>query len=217
MNFRKSNIKILISTVLMSCAAFGCLIMAENKIINSSGKKEVIIASKDIKQGTAIDKSSLKKVEYYRECVNSDSVTNMEYMGNKYALENIYKGEVISKKRISDKNDDLKPFLKENEKEISIPLSKFNNDTFIGTLREGDIVDIVHTSVVNEKAEDEVEAKGLKVIGAVDSQGRFLKEQDKNILAASLVFLGSDEEFIKISKDFSIGYFTIARCSKVKK
>ncbi|MCR3761444.1 Flp pilus assembly protein CpaB [Clostridium felsineum] len=217
MKVKKFNIRILISTVFIGCAAFSFLIIIENKILSSTLKKEVIIASKDIKQGTKLSDYNTKKSSSYAEGISSNSVISMEEIKNKYAIGDIYKGEVLNRQRISDKSDNIEVFLRENEKEVSIPLAKFNNDAFAGTMREGDTVDIIHTNIVNEEAVTDTIAKKTKVIGAVDSEGKLLKKQDKNILAASVIFSVSEEEAVKIAKESASGYFTIDKSSILKR
>ena len=52
----------------------------------------------------------------------------------------------------------------------------------------------------------------VRVLGAVDSQGKFLEPNDKNVLAAAVMFAGDEDTFVKTFKQSSSGYFKIAKC-----
>ena len=209
--------KVLVSTSLIACVLFSGLIYIEDKAMNKLPKTEVLVATKNINQGTVIKESDFKKIEYSSSNVTDNDIKNFGDIKNKYALTNLYKGEALNKNRIANKNDNSKVFLEKNKKEISIPINKVNNDAFAGTLRRGDAIDITHTSVLqDENTSTEIDIKKAKVIGAVDAQGKFLDDNDKNVLAASIMIEGSQDDFMKISKDLSNGYFTIAKSSILK-
>ncbi|URZ15430.1 Flp pilus assembly protein CpaB [Clostridium felsineum] len=216
MHFR---VKTLIGTVFIATALFGTLIYIEDKAVNKIPKTEVLVATKDINQGNLIKESDFKKVQYSSSDVNDNDIKNFDDIKDKYALSNLYKGETINKNRIADKDDNSKIFLKKNEKEISIPINKINGDVFAGTLRKGDVVDIAHTVNNNTQGVEnqaQIDGRHVKILGAVDSQGKFLNDNDKNVVAASILIAGSEDEFIKISGHLSSGYFTIAKSSIAK-
>ncbi|PJI06578.1 MULTISPECIES: Flp pilus assembly protein CpaB [Clostridium] len=211
-NFRP---KVLISTTLIAAVLFGGLIYIEDKAVNSVPKQKILVATKDIDQGSKLKESDFVSVDYNLVNVNNNDIKNVSDLRDKYVVEDIYKGEALNKQRIADKNDNSKIFLKKNEKEISIPVSKVNNDAFAGTLRKGDVIDITHTVSQSDNSDNntEFDMKKAEVIGAVDSQGKFLGSNDKNVLASSIMVRGSQDDFIKISKDLSNGYFSIAKSS----
>ncbi|MCR3759372.1 hypothetical protein KYB31_10275 [Clostridium felsineum] len=210
MHFRAKTV---IGTTLIAAALFGTLIFIEDKAINRIPKTAVLVAVKNIDQGTVIKKNDFKEVEYSCNDVNSYDVKKFNDIKNSYATENIYKGEILNKNRVDNKNDNSKIFLEKNQKEISVPLAKCNNDTFVGTLRKGDIIDITHTdNTQGSEIKTEIEGKSIKVIGAVDSEGKILTKDDKS-LASSIMVEGSEENFLKISKDLASGYFSLAKSS----
>lgn len=217
MKFSKIRIRILIGTAVIACALFIFLIVLEKNMTKPLPKEEIMVAAKDIKRGEEIKTSDLKRVECDDKYVNSDMIKSVSGMNSKYALDDIYKGEILNRRKIADKNDNSRIFLKKDEKEISIPVNKINNDAFAGTLRRGDDIDITHTSVSqDENSNTELDMKKAEVIGAVDAEGRFLKDNDKNVLASSIMVRGSQDEFLKISRDLSVGYFSVAKCSLMK-
>ncbi|PJI10084.1 MULTISPECIES: hypothetical protein [Clostridium] len=214
MKFSKIRIKILIGTAVIACALFSTLIILEKNMTKPLPKKEIIAAAKDIECGEEIKNCDLKIIKCDVKYVSSDMIESTSMMKSKYALKDIYKGEILNRRKISDKSDNSRIFLKKDEKEISIPVNKINNDAFAGTLRKGDVIDITHTSVLQgENSTTELDMKKAEVVGAVDSEGRFLESSDKNVLASSIMVRGSQDEFLKISRDLSVGYFSVAKCS----
>ncbi|MFL0251512.1 Flp pilus assembly protein CpaB [Clostridium neuense] len=207
--------RIIITTALLSCAVFAVLIAAEKKIVNSSPKKQIYVAAKDINQGEFLNASDFILEDKAINNITDDMVTSLNGIKSKYATQNIYKEEPLNKNTIADKNDSSKMFLKPGEREFSIPLTKLDNDAFAGTLRRGDIVDITHTSVATQGAPvpiTELTGKRVRVLGAVDLQGKFLEPNDKNVLAAAIMFAGDEDSFVKTSKESSAGAFKIAKC-----
>lgn len=207
--------KLIITTALLSCAIFALLILAERKISNAVPQKKVYVAAKDIKQGEFLKANDFIEEEKPLTKVTEDMVTSLNGIENEYATQNIYKEEPLNKNTIADKNDASKMFLKPGEREFSIPLSKLENDAFAGTLRRGDIVDISHTGVASQGdpvPKTELTGKKVRVLGAVDSEGKFLEPKDKNVLASAIMFAGSEDAFIKTSNEMYSGSFKIAKC-----
>lgn len=207
--------KIIIMTALISCAVFALLITAEKKLVNSSPQKQIYVAAKDIKQGEFLRASDFILEDKLINNVTDDMVKSLDGIKNKYATQNIYKEEPLNKNTIADKNDSSKMFLKPGEREFSIPLAKLDSDAFAGTLRRGDVVDISHTGVTTQgdpKPKTELTGKRVRVLGAVDSQGKFLEPSDKNVLAAAVMFAGNEDAFIKTSNQIFSGTFKIAKC-----
>lgn len=207
--------KILILTTILALITFVILISLEKKLVNANPNIKVIVATKDIKQGEMLKKDYFQQEERSVITVTSDMIKSFDEIDNKYATENIYKEDTLNKKRIADKNDSSKMFLKPNEREFSIPLNKLDGDAFAGTLRLGDIVDIAHTEIasqLNPEPKTEITGKEVRILGAVDAQGKLLEPGDKNVIAASVMFAGTEEDFIKTTNDIHTGSFKIAKC-----
>lgn len=207
--------KIILITALISCAVFVALIAAEKKIINSSPEKQIYVAAKDIKQGEFLRSSDFILEDKPISNITEDMVKSLDGIKDKYATQNIYKEEPLNKNTIADKNDPSKMFLKPGEREFSIPLTKLDNDVFLATLRRGDVVDITHT-YISGKGESvpitEITGTKVRVLGAVNSQGKFLEPNDKNVLAAAIMFAGDQDTFVKTSKQSALGSFKMAKC-----
>lgn len=211
--------KILITTAVLAGVVFALLIGAEKKIANSTPKKQIYVAVRNINQGEFLKASDFKIEDKDLGEATPDMMTSLGNIKNEYAAENIYKEEPINKNIIANKNDSSKMFLKPGEREFSIPLTKLDNDAFAGTLRRGDIVDISHTGVATQgdpTAKTELTGKRVRVLGAVDSQGRFLEPNDKNVLAAAIMFAGTEDAFVKTSNEMYSGSFKIAKCPAYK-
>lgn len=208
--------KIIIMTALISCAVFALLMVAEKKLVNSSPQKQIYVAAKDIKQGEFLNASDFILEDKPVSSITEDMVKSLDRIKNKYATQDIYKEDPLNRNKIADKNDPSKMFLKSGEREFSIPLTKLDNDAFAATLRRGDVVDITHmymeTKGGNSVPITETTGTKVRVLGAVDSQGKFLEPNDKNVLAAAIMFAGNEDDFIKTSKQSSLGSFKIAKC-----
>lgn len=211
--------KIVILTVLIAVLLFACIVFLEKKLVKTTATVNVVVANQDIQEGELLKKSDFSIAKIPETRVTEDMVKSTNNLDNCYSIQNIYKGEELSKNRITDKNDNSKPYLKPGEVEISIPVSKFESDVFVGTLRRDDRVDISHTAQNNSNSSNiqgSIVGKNVRVIGAVNSQGKFLGVNDNNQVAASVIFAGTEEDFLNISKDMASGTFRIAKCAIVK-
>lgn len=195
-------------------------------MVHTNPTTNVLVAKSNIHKGSLLTDSDFKLEEKPITDVTSDMIKSQSQIENKYATQNIYKGDVINSNRLSDKNGTL-PYLASGKVEFSIPLSALNNDTFAGTLRAGDIVELSYTNskgnttASNSSTSSSIDTSSdtsdlpskLKVVGAVDSQGKFLDQGNNSEVAAAIMFTGSQQDFQNISQKISLGMFKIAKCS----
>lgn len=212
--------KTVILTVLMAILLFSITVFAEKKLVKTTATVNVVVANEDIQEGTSLKESDFHTEEKPVTRVTDDMVKSLNGLNGFYSTQNIYKGEDLNKNRIADKDNNSKPYLKSGEVEISIPISKFESDVFVGTLRRDDKVDISHTITKNDSngtdTDGSIVGKKVRVIGAVNSQGKFLGVNDNNQVATSVIFAGTEEDFLDISKDMASGTFRVAKCAIAK-
>lgn len=212
------NKKIIILTGLIAIITFGGVIDVERNLSISNPTTNVLVAKHNIKKGSLLASSDFKMEKRFTSDVTQDMVKSESQIEDKYAIENIYKEDAVNTNRIVSKDDSRNPYLSSNKVEFSIPLTSLNNDTFAGTLRQGDIVEVSYVENKNVNSSDSSSnsssvPKKLEVLGAVDAQGKFLDSSDRNAVASAVMFSGSKQDFESISEKIPDGTFKLAKCS----
>lgn len=202
--FGKIAISLIISIIL-----FVGLLVLESNITSPNGKVEVVKAVNNIKEGTVIDennKDSLFEVVTVDGSLDFETVLRNtdELVGGIIDTE-IKKGEIISSKRLIDKDSVLGKI--ENPVETSVRVTDISQ-VVGGILREGDIIDI---SVVNSTTtENEKVLEGVYVSKAFSSDGT---EVDRNsgmsVLTVNIIVSPEDEA--KLNQAIELGTIRVSK------
>ena len=202
--FGKIAISLIISIIL-----FVGLLVLESNITSPNGKVEVVKAVNNIKEGTVIDennKDSLFEVVTVDGSLDFETVLrNTDELVGRIIDTEIKKGEIISSKRVIDKDSVLGKI--ENPVETSVRVTDISQ-VVGGILREGDIIDI---SVVNSTTtENEKVLEGVYVSKAFSSDGT---EVDRNsgmsVLTVNIIVSPEDEA--KLNQAIELGTIRVSK------
>ena len=202
--FGKIAISLIISIIL-----FVGLLVLESNITSPNGKVEVVKAVNNIKEGTVIDennKDSLFEVVTVDGSLDFETVLrNTDELVGRIIDPEIKKGEIISSKRLIDKDSVLGKI--ENPVETSVRVTDISQ-VVGGILREGDIIDI---SVVNSTTtENERVLEGVYVSKAFSSDGT---EVDRNsgmsVLTVNIIVSPEDEA--KLNQAIELGTIRVSK------
>ena len=202
--FGKIAISLIISIIL-----FVGLLVLESNITSPNGKVEVVKAVNNIKEGTVIDennKDSLFEVVTVDGSLDFETVLrNTDELVGRIINTEIKKGEIISSKRLIDKDSVLGKI--ENPVETSVRVTDISQ-VVGGILREGDIIDI---SVVNSTTtENEKVLEGVYVSKAFSSDGT---EVDRNsgmsVLTVNIIVSPEDEA--KLNQAIELGTIRVSK------
>lgn len=207
------NRKITIMLISFICAVFVfvAIIVLQNKILNPNGKEEVYFAKKNISQNTIITKSNISSY-FNRKLVSKDNLIDSPAIEQyqiiqKYVKNDIIKGEEISTQKLDDVSKRLKPI--QNLREYSL---KFDDISQVvgGTLREGDVIDLILTQNASENSEHktltETELKNVVISKAFTADGkRISRENSDNYTATVLNLYISAEDAHKLDNAISQG------------
>ena len=151
----------------------------------------------DIKEGTLIDDTNVN--EYFKmKDVNSSLVTdstlkNLDGITGKASV-NISKGEIVTTQRFTDTSSEKDKF--ENPVMLTYTVSE---PTYAvgGSIREGDIVDIMETITKDEVKSSKLLVKDAYVLTAWDSSGNVISRDDTTSAAVTFTVYveRSDEEY----------------------
>jgi len=193
-SYYKKNILIIIISIII--AVLSIRIILEYQKVAIKGKEiKYIAAAVDLKPGDIITNDKLKEDSYSGE-VKTNYIINMSDIDGFVVKEKIYKDEAVISERITKEVEDAENM----KKKYSIKL--LPEDAVAGTLREGDKVNVIATSVNSQ-----VESKGdyvlknengepasIKVLNAFDTNGATLS--DNGIAGMYILDLTKEEALI---------------------
>lgn len=179
-------------SLLMAAIIFVLVIALQNKIANPNGKAEVYYSQQYISKNTVINKDNFDKY-FIKKAVNKDNlvedaITNKDELLEIYAVENILKGEQISRKRIDKNSNRLNDI--PNKVEYSIKFSDIS-EVAGGTLREGDVIDLILTENQDNKVITQTELKNIIISKAIAADGSIISKDSKIAASALNLYLSA--------------------------
>lgn len=179
-------------SLLMTAIIFVVVIAIQNKIANPSGKTEVYYSQQYISKNTVINKDNFDKYfikkEVSKDKLVEDAITNKDELIEIYAVENILKGEQVSRKRIEKNSNRLKDI--PNKVEYSIKFSDIS-EVAGGTLREGDVIDLILTENQDNKVITQTELKNVIISKAIAADGSLISRDSKFAASALNLYLSA--------------------------
>jgi Flp pilus assembly protein CpaB len=211
---KNKNILIIsaVATVVLACTIFSL----EKKAVTYKPTKQIYVATKKITPGTYINSSNIKLKDVELSDTSSNDLSSKDDIKKspKIAKSTIYKDERVNKNRIIDDKEPLAKALKLKNDYVEFSINSALLDNYAGTYREGDIVTIDFTpNATNNNPNPKTEniVSKIKVLGAIDSQGKFLSSNDKNSLATGISFEGTKEQMLLVANKQNQGTFKIGR------
>ncbi len=188
----KKKVSLMFLSLLMAAIIFVVVIALQNKIANPSGKAEVYYSQQYISKNTVINKDNFDKYfikkEISKDNLVEDAITNKDELIDVYAVENILKGEQISRKRIEKNSNRLKDI--RNKVEYSIKFSDIS-EVVGGTLREGDVIDLILTENQDNKVITQTELKNVIISKAIAADGSIISRDSKFSSSALNLYLSA--------------------------
>lgn len=210
----KRKFIILISTVVLTITLFSIETYLQRKAVKFTPKTDVVICTTTSKQGKNLSGSSFTLEERPVTDVPSSAIKNLNEIKDKVAISTIYKGEILNKNRITSK-DDPNYFGTSGMGRFSIPMAYIDNPVFAGTLRNGDVISIIHTDTPTAQQpipQTNVQVKQAKVVAAIDNQGKFLQKGD-NVLATEIILEGNQKECVDLTNGQYTGKYKYVQIS----
>lgn len=192
----KNKIMVFVISLIITLTAFMFILYIEKKLLNPNGTTKVyVVKAEKVDKGQVIDDKNFENLftedERRNEQLVPGYIENKEDLLNTTVMENLYKNEVATAKKLERTDDILKDI--ENKREITIKCSDFA-DAAGGTLREGDRVDIFNTSTSNSKVRTEPLLQNVYVYKALSSDGSEIDRKDKNKMATAMKFMVSPRD-----------------------
>lgn len=208
--------KYVVISTLITIFLFVLLVYIEGKITGEDFKTQVLI----VKQNVMIDKFEkldpsmfeLKKVPAF---IATNAVSSFDEINSKYALDELYSGEVLRKEKIGDKNNTPLIEVQPNMRKLAIPINSLA-DGLAGQIGKGTFVDILFTnsptsSEPNIKTETILQK--VKVLGVTDSNGVLLDQSERKQVSAVILAVTPEQAHLLVNKERK-GKFTLIGASE---
>lgn len=189
------KIGVILLSLLAAVVIFLALIGVQNKMIYPNGAELVYCAKKPISKNTEITNKNIS-VYFEKKKVNRDilvegAINSEKSIINMYVTDDILKGEQISCKKldkISDKTKNIK-----NLVEYSIKFSDISQ-VVGGTLREGDIIDIILTETGQDKVITQTKLQNVVIDKAIAADGSIISRDNGSGKSATVLTLDLSAE-----------------------
>lgn len=173
---------------------------------NALDYQEIFIAKDTIKKGDTISEDLIEKQKIPRDIFSSKFVTNKAEVIGQKAIQEILKGEIVSKDKIevtdssSDSHFRFSSYIPYGLRAVSVPVNCYGD---LSLVKVGDKVDIISTyyDEVSSKVEAETILSGKEIILIEDSfRGKSSGEQsasansDENLLLDTVFSNSAQEE-----------------------
>ena len=207
------RINILIFTIILSIILLVTEIIIVRKAVKYEPKRKVVFADINIKAGVIIKEEMLAEKEIATSNIHEQSFKDKREIIGKKSKSEFFKGEMILKGRLYDKEDseDIQVLDKENR----LFTVEFKGDQVNGWwLKEGQYVDIIY--IPSEKAQKDTafngtkglygtkRVKNVRIAAIIDEKGKLVKDKDSDNESTSkyISFEVDDklDEFLAYSK-----------------
>lgn len=186
----KKKVSMMILSLFMAVIIFVIIIVIQGKILNPNGKEAVYCSKQYIDKNTVINKDNFDKYFIKKE-ISKDNlvegvITDKNDLIETFALDNILKGEQVSRKRVDKVSKRLNEI--PNKVEYSIKFSDIS-EVVGGTLREGDIIDLILTENENNKVTTQTEIENVVISKAIATDGSIINRDSNDKYSASTLNL----------------------------
>lgn len=209
---KQSLVKIVISFTIAILVWVGATSF-ESYLLSDKNTTEIIVASKPITEGTVISSKNVE--EYFTEMivntslVTESTITNMEDIKGKACI-TIEQGEIITSNMFRDTSYVNKKF--KDPVEITFSAQDIENSV-VGTLREGDLIDVIvtRTDPATGEIKSEVPYSNIYVIATYDESYTEIESGNKDSQAVYFRIYLEREQETEFATLLNDGHFTIAK------
>lgn len=195
-----NKFKTIIISLIITVVVFISLIAVEKTLVKYTPTVKVVYCIKDIKRKEQLNPDNFILKDVPITSIDINTVKSINEIKDMYAKENIYANEVLNKNRIGSQSEVESYTLNEGEREMAITFENLA-DCVGGTIRKDDRIDIVFTLINNSNpllCTTQSKLQGIRVLGAVDSTGKYIDSFDKNTPAVTLIIAAKPEECLLI-------------------
>lgn len=189
------KIGIIFLSLVGAVVIFLILIGLQNKIIFPHGEAIVYYAKKDIPKNTEITKDNintyLEKKKINNDNLVEGSISSEKEVINRYLTNDILSGEQISSKRIEKISTRVQNI--KNLREYSLKFSDIS-EVVGGTLREGDVIDLILTENYQGRVTTQTELKNVVIDKAITTDGNIIHRASANKYSATVLNLDLSAE-----------------------
>ena len=199
--FESKSLTRIIISLFVAIAAFIGATYYESYLLSDKNVSNVVVAIADIEDGMLIDANNVSKYfttkEVNSNLVTKSTLTEIEQVNGKVAVD-ISSGEIITAQRFYDTSYVLDQF--EDPVEMTFSISE-NYRSVSGSIREGDLVDIMEIVTENGSKRSQVIMKSAYVLCVYDSSGAPIARDDKKSTASMFkIFIErSDQEHYNLA------------------
>lgn len=189
------KIGVILLSLLAAVVIFLAIIGLQNKMIYPGGAYLVYFAKKPISKNTEITQKNISayfvKRKVSRDILVDSAITDVKGIINMYVTDDIVKGEQISAKKL-DKTSDKTKYIK-NLVEYSIKFSDISQ-VVGGTLRDGDIIDLILTQTGQGKVTTQTELKNVVIDKSIAADGSIISRDNGGSKSATVLTLDLSAE-----------------------
>lgn len=185
-----TKFKIVILTSIIAITLFFGLIKIEKILVNRTPTMKVVYCTKTVKQKQPLMRSDFIEKEVPITEASKETIKSLNEIDGLFAKADIYSGEALNKNRIATEKEVGSTVLDKDKRAMAIAFPK-PEDVVGGSLRKGDIVDILYTtkpSDVDKSIKTYTLIKNLTILEAMDTQGKIIDESDKLTTASTFKF-----------------------------
>lgn len=206
----KSITRIVIS-LFVAIAAFIGATYYESYLLSDKNVSMVVVAAEDVAKGTLVDAFNASKYFTLKE-VNSSLVTDatltdINQIDGK-AITDISAGEIITEQRFYDTGYVIDQF--NDPVEMTFAVSDANRSVS-GSIREGDLIDVLEIVTENGTKRSQVLLKNAYVLCAYDSSGYVIDRGDRSSAATifKVYIERADQEYYNLA--FSSSQLSVSK------
>lgn len=209
---KQSLVKVIISLMIAILLWVGATSF-ESYLLSDKNTTEIVVASKEIKEGAVISDKNVN--DYFTmltvnsSLVTSSTITDMKDIKGKACI-TIEQGEIITSNMFYDATYVNQKF--KDPVEITFSAKDIENSV-VGTLREGDLIDIIVSTTDQETGvtSSEVAYSGVYVIAAYDDSYVRVESDNKDSQAVYFKIYLERKQQTKFASLLSDGNITVTK------
>ncbi len=179
---KKLTIIIIVLAILSTYAAY---IYIQPIIKEKEERATILVATKELKPYSVIEEGDVTYVISTKKNVNSSAIQKKEEIVGKMNISQINRGEQVESFRIGKS---------ENYKDLKIISYQIDiNRAVGGTLKTGDLVDLYIVDSTEYNMARKI-GPNLRVVDVLDSAGKIIKLEEKDVSVPSIVLLSTKEK-----------------------
>ncbi|MBU3173297.1 RcpC/CpaB family pilus assembly protein [Clostridium estertheticum] len=210
-----NKVKIITATLIIAILLFSTIIFLQKKAVAYTPKQNVLVCVTGQGAYKSLNNSNFLLVERSVTTIPPGAIKSFAELNGKVTKEDVLPNEVLTNSKLINKDSGV--FLSTPQmRKFSIPMTFIDNPLFSGTLRQGDIIDIFHTTMAtanNQTPVTTIEIQKAVVLDAIDTTGKHLSKTDTQ-LAAEIILEAEPKATAKLTNSQYTGKFKFVQTQK---